>query len=675
MPIGPTFTQANNDGQMDELLYMTGVLARRMNAIRGQRMEQLQVMQSKGLDVSEYSITPTISDIQMSHNLIVSSTYRPYIMTSFQYLKHNTGSGSAQYGSEIIFNMRTFGEFLSDSALLVELNQIQASSVDLRPIAADNSTFHDNLTSDDDSNTLTYTRYRYLDSNNKKLLSFSELGLAASKDGDLDPVSASNASAKLAAITAAYSQPIMVQNYVHYAEFPLHALIKSVRFQVNSNDIDNYTQETDNFYVHFLLPPGKLAAYYKCVGQELPQDGYTGLITNVSTDATNDVTDVLDVSPTIPDSISRGNQVSARKRVQVMTGFQTPAKQQPPLLGIYPNKFDHCKGIRKAIPVLAIPNTEREFTYNFATQERVVFTSPSNLFLEKIVDVMTLDDDAAPTTVVGNMLTLNNVTRIDTTRTLTPVTLDGSVLPTQTFKRAEEYLNNVFIDPAIHDLYLERIGFSLTRVHRTQAINVSTESGEHTLSSFKWPLEFFFAGLRPSSNGTDAPQRNWWRYSYNVEVEAVSPIYTTTWSKSSNVVFGAGAQIEHTFTGPGETVTYDLQYPTINKFKVSLQAIDLYEELDSIFFNSYLPAVYGNYYINSTPDKSALFITFTFAPASGQSCEGHINVSRSREFAVTYTSNIIGTNSAFTTSGVLHCVGECINFWLASSGNLHLRFS
>ena len=64
----------------------------------------------------------------------------------------------------------------------------------------------------------------------------------------------------------------------------------------------------------------------------------------------------------------------------------------------------------------------------------------------------------------------------------------------------ELYINNIFVNPEIHDIFIKRIGFSLIRVHRQQQFRVSQSSDQLLLNQFKWPVETIYAGLRPTDN-------------------------------------------------------------------------------------------------------------------------------------------------------------------------------
>ena len=127
---------SNNDGQMDELLYMSGLLAKRIGDITQSRIKIYGAMVQSGQDVSTFSINPTIADIESSHSLLVSRSYRPYVMIAFEYLKNKMSAGNNGWGQEVQFYPRTFGEFMSDTALFIELSPFFFTDIDLRTVVA-----------------------------------------------------------------------------------------------------------------------------------------------------------------------------------------------------------------------------------------------------------------------------------------------------------------------------------------------------------------------------------------------------------------------------------------------------------------------------------------------------------------------------------------------------------
>lgn len=65
---------------------------------------------------------------------------------------------------------------------------------------------------------------------------------------------------------------------------------------------------------------------------------------------------------------------------------------------------------------------------------------------------------------------------------------------------AELWINNIFVNPEIHDIFIKRIGFSLIRVHRYQTIRTSKSADNLLLNQLKWPIETIYFGLRPTQN-------------------------------------------------------------------------------------------------------------------------------------------------------------------------------
>jgi len=631
---------------MDELLYMTAILARRLGELTQARLAMRASKQAAGEDVNKFSITPSLGDVAASHTVLPYKTYKPYVITTFQYLKNRIATGNISLGSDATFPQQMFGEFITDSMLAIETSTLVPTQVDLRTFVVANPTALP-VDTYNAGNLLTVDAHKFAvaaatadlvtntieDSQGNVLMSRAALGTVG-----VNPT--------IGEITTAYANPILVADYVSYPDYPIHALIRSVRFQITNNDIDSYTTERDNFHILYMLPTDKKSAYFKCICQELPTNGYSDLITNYT----------VGINDTIP-GFSTGGIISARQQVNVMMGYQTPKAQQPGLRGMYPNKFDHCRCVENSLPVLTIPNTDRTYIYNFNTQDKLVFFSAANVFKVKTT-----------TTIVATVA--NDPTGQRTTIERTPLLVGSTLTTPMSFTNVNLFVNNVFIDPSIHNIYLERVGFILTRVHRIQTINVNTSEGDFTLSAFKWPLEFMFLGLRPSTNATVNPQRNWWKYSYQTELTGQTPSYSG--GATSNIVTDTYHPSKSMYRG--NKITYDLESPTIDTLQISLQTISLYEAQTAQFYNAYLPYTFGGYNITTNPESSSLFVTFTFGPNNDASPLGHVNLSRSREFNVRYTSSVVGQGN-IVTNGVLIAMGIVMNFLINSSGNLYLRFS
>jgi hypothetical protein len=69
-----------------------------------------------------------------------------------------------------------------------------------------------------------------------------------------------------------------------------------------------------------------------------------------------------------------------------------------------------------------------------------------------------------------------------------------------TIQTCELWINNIFVNPEIHDIFIKRIGFSLIRVYRRQIYRVNKANDNILLAQLKWPIETLYIGMRPTAN-------------------------------------------------------------------------------------------------------------------------------------------------------------------------------
>jgi hypothetical protein len=299
-------------------------------------------------------------------------------------------------------------------------------------------------------------------------------------------------------------------------------------------------------------------------------------------------------------------------------------------------------------------------------------------------------------------------------------------------RTVELYINNIFVNPEIHDIFIKRIGFTLIRVHRQQNHNASKASDEVLLQQLKWPIETLFVGMKVRDYGLTTPALQhehldkWQTFS-----QVTATPFSTTGVKSNRslsltatdlsitsagVVTGvgtalstevvAGDRIVHTVSGASFTVEYtptsattaqvnnvaaplvnevgpwtvrreaelgataDVQARTIDSLTIKAHGIPIYNDFPAGFYNAYVPFHYGGPNIVTPEDVGTLMVTFGLYPGTYQP-SGHINVSRAREFYLEYTSSVI--SSSF--EGTLIVVASAINFLLISDGSAVLRYS
>ena len=114
------------------------------------------------------------------------------------------------------------------------------------------------------------------------------------------------------------------------------------------------------------------------------------------------------------------------------------------------------------------------------------------------------------------------------------------------------------------------------------------------------------------------------------------------------------------------------------RLTITAHGIPLYNDFATNLFDSYLPLMYGGLMVQSPVTVGAMMINFALYPGTYQP-SGHINVSRAREFYLTYTSAYDSDGSTYLISssnpGQMYICASAINFLLVTDGSAVLRYS
>lgn len=463
---------------------------------------------------------------------------------------------------------------------------------------------------------------------------------------------------------------------VRWADYFGERMLKKVQQEVNGNPLDEYTLHATVCHREYRVAPNKLLSWQRCVGQEVPEEGFVRQANW---------------------SFSGQDNQSSRVHAKVSVGAQTPSGTKSGSLEVFiPLLFWYNKDVRLAVPSVAIPFGQRFINIELASQEELVNLVPRG---------------------AGTWASPNG--------SLSAVTLSN----------VELYINNIFMNPEVHKIYIKRVGFSLIRVHRQQLMTLnSNESSGILLQQLKWPIEYLFVGVKVNdyfTSSTAATLRQtldtWDKFS-----SYSSQTYTTTGQEVDKVsLAGDGTSIiivktDGTVTGGGKAgaaipagsrirvggldltntaliaadanlstmvlqpistttnvtgVPYlitkqglEIQtkrwVPTVDTLGIQAHSIDIYKAYPSLFFNAYTTYHYGGPNINAPKDVGALFVPFCLYPGTYQP-SGHINLSRAREFHLSYTSSVINGS----TAGLLVVIASAINFLLITDGSAVLRYS
>jgi hypothetical protein len=271
------------------------------------------------------------------------------------------------------------------------------------------------------------------------------------------------------------------------------------------------------------------------------------------------------------------------------------------------------------------------------------------------------------------------------------------------------WVNNLFVNPEVHDIFLRRVGFTMIRVHREFKQQVTKTSESLQLVQLKWPTECLFVGVRPLHQ--KAHPTRWHKFtlaqdssakvpnSVSVDTKLGSTINLTVPVTGISGATGTGTTSIASGTAlfanvPGNAtelaVRYDTETTMVDKFSITLHSIPLYKDMPAQLFNSYMTYNYGCSTIVTPTDTGAYMINFCLYPGNYQP-SGYVNASRAREFYIEFTSSVINTtlpantsdltkvrserNDSLVVSGELVVIASAINFLLITDGSAILRYS
>jgi hypothetical protein len=237
------------------------------------------------------------------------------------------------------------------------------------------------------------------------------------------------------------AHPASGEELLSYVDYVGQRLCQKVQFTVNGNPLDEYDSDVLNFHNNFFITPNKRVGWDRDVGQEVAHQGFA---------------DVLAANG------RAGRGAGVRVGQEVYDGPQTPKPTQGELDLWIPLLFWFNRDCRLSIPSVSIPYGQRFINVQLARADQL---------LQHLHAYDPAQDAPAQNPV-----------------------------PSPDVVTCELFINNIFVNPEIHDIFIKRIGFSLIRVHRRQTIRTSKAIDNLLLNQLKWPVETIYCGLRPTEN-------------------------------------------------------------------------------------------------------------------------------------------------------------------------------
>jgi hypothetical protein len=390
-----------------------------------------------------------------------------------------------------------------------------------------------------------------------------------------------------------------------HCDYPGERLFEETRFEVNSNLLDSYTNNAYVLHRQFGVPLDKRAAWDRCMGQD------TGSFATTS----------------VPDTTSVLAAVTAHVNAQVFDGYQTYKPSHNALNLWIPQLFWFNQDARLAFPSVAVPYGQRFVTFRL--------TAASNLYWAVINPAATASDTA----------------------------FSNPTLSTPQISTFDLYINNLFLLPEVHDIFIDRVAFTLVRVHRNQTQNCNKSSDRIHLVQLKWPVEVIKFGFQMVAN-TASPVTNNIRSS---QASVINPnmedwhrygLVTNTTVAAANIT-GAPAKLNvKGVTGH------------ITTLRLQAHGVDLFGQFPAEFFNRYIPYQFGGSRVVAPTDPGLYMYSFALHPGMFQP-SGHFNCSRARELYLEYVSTAI--NSSAPANFVVEATA--LNFLLIAEGSASLRYS
>ena len=459
---------------------------------------------------------------------------------------------------------------------------------------------------------------------------------------------------------------------VRYAAFLGHKLVTKVDFKINGNPLDSYNSNDYNAFYEFHVPPSKRDGWLRNVGQEIPNVAY------LTADPTFDLHREYRW-------FGDGNQTFKQSHDEVELWI--------PLLFWF-------RQVHNSLPIVAIPYGQTDVTVKFAEVAEVVgfadygggggYISPKISICELYTNNIFLNPDVANIFMSKfgfSLIRVHNHHSTILSSSSQEVRLNELKWPTE----------------CLYVAFKPRINLTLSQYWQSSATLVPKDikvpvAAKNMLLTTEGVVD---TSTPPTNNTVKLTQTG------GLPLSGVDDAYNTYdfvitggmgYSSKSivdnryTVSSYVGATQTITINGnwhggfiPDSTTTFELfnqqiainvaryfkEIPTISNMEVKASTITIYCDSSESFYNSYLPYRYGPN-MNTPRDRGWYLINFNFYPGEHQP-SGHINLSRTREFYLNYSSN--GSTISDTSRVDLIVLADSINFLLVSDGSAVLKYS
>lgn len=229
----------------------------------------------------------------------------------------------------------------------------------------------------------------------------------------------------------------------------------------------------------------------------------------------------------------------------------------------------------------------------------------------------------------------------------------GFVKPKITIARM--YSNHIYLNPEIHDLLLNKVNFTMIRIHKQINKVLDKPNDDIQLLDLKFPIERMYFNFKPIENETGPNNMDLWHRNGKMEVNEIP---------TAGITIAPGP----IYSSAVSFIRHYNETSTITALSLTAHGIKIYEDYPVQLFNSYLPYKFGT--INTPLELGYYMINFDIKPGEYQP-SGHFNCSKGREFFLSYRSNNISSN----LPTYLQLTAITINFLVVKDGTAYLQYS
>jgi hypothetical protein len=209
-----------------------------------------------------------------------------------------------------------------------------------------------------------------------------------------------------------------------------------------------------------------------------------------------------------------------------------------------------------------------------------------------------------------------------------PGVLDEIPLPFSRLKFTTElYVNNLFINTSVYEIFQARTIMNLIRVHKSQTDKNLNASGVIDFKKkLKFPTEYLLTGFRSVNNSKDFD--TWWLMGKQKTKTNTNKLLTPAiiWNTALN-----NSQLV-----VREAVEVTTLENVVDTLSIESHGIKLFQEFPSLFYNSYIPIKYPKNNLTVSPcDNSIFMINFNLYPGKFNP-SGYYNLSSARELTMSY---------------------------------------